>query len=1009
MIESPQLSQSQIISYLQTHYQLSGTLTQLVGDEDLNYRCQNPKESLTVKISPSKQAEDFEFETALLEYLELHNTSSLTLPTRVLNKQKQWVTTVSFNSKSMTMRLLNWVDGELWSGFSPHADTLLLSLGQQAGRLDVALQGFDHHQAHRDFDWDLAQCLWVKQHLDLFTSSQQQTLGHFIALFEQQQAHYDQLRKQVIHNDLNDNNVLLKTVGTLTEVNGFIDFGDAINTQLINEVAIACAYAIMGKNDPLSAAKLVVNGFHETMPLMPEELSQLYHLIGMRLVVSVTQSAIARAQHPENAYKTISEQPAWDLLEKWQQLNPDFVHYHLRAGCGFDPVPGHAQLKAFLQAQSVTLVDMFPEHVEQAAVKHVDLSVGSFLVGNAGDYENHALHSYRLQRLQQQNPQALLAGGYGEARSFYASDAFAIEGNHGKSYRTMHLGLDIWLPANSQFNAPLKGRIVGLQNNDFKRDYGPTIILQHSYPTENGSAYFYTLYGHLSQRVLELHQLGDEVAAGQLLGWIGDSHENGGWSPHLHFQIIHDMLGRTGDFAGACTPDDWPVMRSLCADPQWLFDYPEQTTRSQTNEQLIAYRQKHLGKSLSLSYSQPIQMLRGDDVYLIDQYGQKHLDTCNNVAHVGHEHPTVVKAGQAQMAVLNTNSRYLHPAIVEFTQALLATLPEQLLVVHLVNSGSEANELALRMAKAYSGCNQMIALESGYHGNSNACIDVSSYKFDGRGGSGAPPDTHIVPLPDAFRGRHRGEQCGEAYAAYVEQAITRIQQNQQQVAAFIAESIVSCGGQIELPAGYLQQVYPSIRAAGGVCIADEVQVGCGRVGSHFWAFEAHGVVPDILTIGKPIGNGHPLAVVVCTREVADRFANGMEYFNTFGGNPVSASIGLSVLQVIEQQDLQQNALNTGNYLKQGLNQLKQQHPIIKDVRGQGLFLGFELCDDDLNPLAAQAAYLADRMRTLGILISTDGPDHNVIKIKPPMTFNQRHADELLSRLATILTETAMQT
>ncbi len=1002
------LTAQEISEWLTAHYNIKGELINLVGDVDLNYLCQTDQASYTIKISCSKASTAYDFESALLQHLKENHIETLKLPLPVNNQQGQWLTTIERDGGPFLLRVLTWVDGQLWSGFSPHSDELMYSLGQQAARLDQVLSGFDYAEAQREFDWDLAQSLWVKEHLDLFAPEQQNTLQHFIGLFEKNLPAYQQLRQQVIHNDLNDNNVLVKSLDfNKTTVSGFIDFGDAIKSQLINEVAIACAYAIMAKNDPLAAAKSIIKGYHHVIPLQQDELSHLYHLIGMRLVVSVTQSAIAKAEQPDNVYKTISEQAAWNLLKLWRTYHGDFVHCHFREACGFAPHPNHEELQGHLKKQSIRLQDMFPEHSEKNKIQPIDLSVGSTLVGNAADYENHDLHSYRLTELQQQHGNALLAGGYGEARSFYAADAFSFEGNCGKEYRTIHLGLDVWLPTDTAIHAPIGGTIVGLQNNDHKRDYGPTVILQHRYDTDSGEHHFYTLYGHLGRKTLDLHQLGDTVAAGQLLAWVGENHENGGWSPHLHFQIMHDLLGNQGDFPGACTPNDWPVMQSICPDPQLLFAYSKPVPPSASNQDLITFRQQHLGKSLSLSYSEPIQMLRGDDVYLIDQFGQKYLDTCNNVAHVGHEHPAVVKAGQQQMAVLNTNSRYLHPAIVDFTHALLQTLPEQLSVVHLVNSGSEANELALRMAKAYSGGRQIIALESGYHGNSNACIDISSYKFDGQGGQGAPEDTHIVPLPDAFRGRHRGANCAAAYAAYVEQAIAKMQQNNRQLAAFIAESIVSCGGQIELPEDYLQQVYQAVRKAGGVCIADEVQVGCGRIGSHFWAFEPHGVVPDILTIGKPIGNGHPLAVVVCTREVADRFANGMEYFNTFGGNPVSATIGFSVLNVMRAENLQANALNIGNHLKNGLVQLQQQFPLIKDVRGQGLFLGFELCDDDLNPLAQQASYLANRMRKLGILISTDGPDHNVIKIKPPMTFNQGHADELLSRLATILAETYM--
>jgi len=326
----------------------------------------------------------------------------------------------------------------------------------------------------------------------------------------------------------------------------------------------------------------------------------------------------------------------------------------------------------------------------------------------------------------------------------------------------------------------------------------------------------------------------------------------------------------------------------------------------------------------------------------------------------------------------------------------------------VVNSGSEANELALRMARVCTGQKDMIAVEIGYHGNTSGCVDISSYKFDGKGGAGAPEHTHIVPLPDRFRGIYRGENTGARYAGHIQEQVHHIQSLKRNVAGFICESIISCGGQIELPEGYLIIAYESVRKAGGICIADEVQMGCGRIGSAFWGFQLHGVIPDIVTIGKPIGNGHPLAAVVCTPQVADAFDNGMEYFNTFGGNPVSCAIGKEVLHVLKQEKLQENALLVGNYLKSELVKMQEEFVIIGDVRGQGLFLGIELTDNSKNPLTEKAAYMANRMKDLGILISTDGYDINVLKIKPPMVFSRENADELLARLRTVFLEDFMK-
>jgi 4-aminobutyrate aminotransferase-like enzyme len=333
-------------------------------------------------------------------------------------------------------------------------------------------------------------------------------------------------------------------------------------------------------------------------------------------------------------------------------------------------------------------------------------------------------------------------------------------------------------------------------------------------------------------------------------------------------------------------------------------------------------------------------------------------------------------------------------------------------VVFIVNSGSEANELGMRLAKNFTGQKDMIVSEVGYHGNTSACIEISSYKFDGPGGKGVPPHIQVVPIPDVYRGVYRSNdlKAGSKYASHVLEAVKKIQSQGRGPAALIFESVISCGGQVELPKDFLTEAYQHVRKAGGVCLADEVQTGCGRAGDHYWAFQEHNVVPDIVTIGKPIGNGHPLGVVVTTQAIADAFKNGMEYFNTFGGNPVSCAIGLEVLKVVKDEKLQQNAKIVGNYLKSGLRNLMQQFEIIGDVRGPGLFIGFELVRDreTKEPATQQASYFANRMRDKGILMSTDGPFNNVLKIKPPVIFSQGNADFLLDSAAKVLSEDCMK-
>ncbi|MDO6427000.1 aminotransferase class III-fold pyridoxal phosphate-dependent enzyme [Thalassotalea sp. 1_MG-2023] len=424
--------------------------------------------------------------------------------------------------------------------------------------------------------------------------------------------------------------------------------------------------------------------------------------------------------------------------------------------------------------------------------------------------------------------------------------------------------------------------------------------------------------------------------------------------------------------------------------------------QGKTKAEIKKYREKHLGKTLSLSFKEPLKIVRGQGAYLYDEQGNRYLDMVNNVCHVGHCHPKVVAAGQAQMAKLNTNTRFLHDNLVNYAEKLLATMPEPLSVCMFVNSGSEANELAFRLAKNYTGSTELLTVEGAYHGNTNACINASPYKFDGPGGEGAKDYVHKVMLPDPYRGKYQGNTADSAtaYAEDVQRAINELAEHGKKPGMFICESLQGVAGQIIMPEGYLQAVYAKVRDAGGVCIADEVQVGFGRVGSHMWAFETQEVVPDIVTLGKPIGNGHPMAAVITTQEIADAFVTGMEYFNTFGGNPVSCAIGAAVLDVITEEQLMENAKQTGDYLQHALRKLQQAFDVIGDVRGIGLFIGVELVENRNTkaPATDLTASLVEFMKTQQIILSTEGPFYNILKIKPPIVFNKQDADTFINAL-----------
>lgn len=986
-------------------YNIKGKASELPGEVDFNFRIKIENgEGFILKISrPNEDLKYLDFYQKMLQYVE--NNNNLIAPQVIKDVKGNSISKITDKfSNIRKVRLLTWISGRIWDNVNPQLDSLRFSLGEQCGLLTKALQGFEHPTATREFDWDIAQSLWTEEYIHLFNEQEKEIITHFQILFEVNFGDFQKLRKAVVHNDVNENNIIVTKDLKNPKVTAIIDYGDAVYTQIINDLAVSCAYAIMHHNNPLDATLPILKGYHSNFALNENELLHLYTAIAMRLVISVTKSAINKIKEPDNKYLVVSEKPAWEVLKKWYLISPDFAHYSFRTACGFTAHPNEIEFKNWAKHQNLSLVELFPS-IQKNEVQILDLSVSSKWIGHQEEFNDLDLFEYKINKLQKEQPSKIIAGGYLEPRPIYTSTAFDKIGNNGRESRTIHLGIDFWLPKNTPVHALFDGEVVTAVNDAGNKLYGGLIILQHK--VEDFT--FYTLYGHLSIESVSTKKIGDRIKKSDCFGYLGNKQENGNWVPHLHFQVMLSLLNYKIDFPGVAFYNQIEVWKSICPNPNLLFNTTGlQKNETISNDDLIDFRKQYLGKSLSLQYNVPIKMVRGAGQYILDQFGKKYLDTVNNVAHVGHEHYSVVKAGQEQMALLNTNTRYLHENINELAKELLETLPPELNVLHFVNSGSEANELAIRMVKAATGQKDIIASEVGYHGNSNMCIDISSYKFDGKGGNGAPEHTHIFPLPDAFRGKYRGENTGEKYAEEVKKQIDKIKTKGRNVGGFIIEPIISCGGQVELPNGFLAKSYEYVRAAGGICISDEVQTGCGRMGKTFWGFQLHNVIPDIVTIGKPLGNGHPLAAVACTQEVADKFANGMEYFNTFGGNPVSCTIGTEVIKTIKREKLQKNALLIGDFLKAELKKLAIAFPIIGDVRGQGLFLGIELVNANLQPLAEQTDYLANRMKDHGILMSTDGPDHNVLKIKPPIVFNKENAKELIFYLKKIFAEDFMK-
>ena len=734
------------------HYHLQDSeITKLDGYGSLNYYIKD-KDNKHYVLKHYTDPSELDLVQAESEII---NTISGKLPFKIpINCSGKQTSVHQYADKSFS-RLLPYIEGSLLSQVK-HSARLLYNLGKSIAELDRSLEGIRNAEIKsRKFIWDLQYCLLNKPKIKYITDpSKAKLVDYYFDQFE----HFVlpelvNLRYSIIHNDLNDYNIL--TDGK--KITGVIDFEDITYAPLVNEIAIALAYIILGKEKPLETANQVIMGYQTLYPLNEEELKLLYYLIPARLCTSVCNSAEFKAKGKDTEYTLVNEKPAWALLEKWIGYNP------MRVKNSFLKAAGYPQLN-------------------------------------------------------------------------------------------------------------LKGK-----NND-----------------------------------------------------------------------------------------------------------------------ILAIRKRNTGKSLGLSYSTPIYMTGAAFQYMYDHKGNTYLDARNNIPHVGHCHPKISQAISRQTRILNTNTRYLYDSMAKYTEHIFTYFPPKLNKIIFVNSGSAASDLAVRMAQTYTSRDHLLVLEHGYHGNTIIGINISSHKFDGKGGKGIPLGVTCLPLPKLFNGRYR---TGEEYIKNATEQISGLINNSILPAAFIAESVSGSGGQVPLAPGYLKTIKPFLEKHKILTITDEVQTGFGRLGDYFWGFEMHDIVPDIVILGKPMGNGHPIAAVVTTKEISDAFSTGMEFFSSFGGNPVSCEAANAVLDVIEEEKLKQNAKETGDYFLSSLTSLQKDFPVIGNIRGSGLFIGIEFINNEEKPYTKFAEMVNNNLKQHFILAGTDGP---VLKIKPPLCFNKKNTDFFIEKLNGIL-------
>ncbi|MDT5064863.1 MAG: hypothetical protein QOK02_1018, partial [Mycobacterium sp.] len=856
------------------------------------------------------------------------------------------------------VRLLRFLPGGTLVGTGHLSPAVVAGMGDLAGRVSRALAGFHHPGLDRALQWDLrvghdvvdalASHVDDSAHRERLTTAAAAAWARIAPLA-------DELPRQAVHLDLTDANVVAAhTQDAIRRPDGIIDFGDLSDTWAVSELAIALSSVLGHPGTTPTSILPGVTAFHAIRPMTTTEADALWPLLVLRTAVLIVSGAQQAALDPDNAYVTDQSEDEWRMFEQATSVPIDVMTGVIRAELDLSDtpaaVPGPA-LIAGLDPASVTVLDLSPT----SEVYDGAFQPGAWLPAGAED---------ELARAAVRDGASLVVTRFGAPR---LSRAPALSQD---SPEVVPTGISLWPAQGATVTAPWPG-VVDHSGGEL------ALRSEHYELTVTGADA--TATGHV--------ETGTVLATAAADRWFEVFVRPVGAPPAPAFSTAELAPGWL-----ALTRDPAPLLGLSAPDPA-------------SGRDLLARRDDSFAKVQEHYYRRPPQIERGWRHFLMSTTGRVYLDMVNNVAVLGHAHPRVADAASKQLRRLNTNSRFNYEAVVEYSERLTATLPDPLDTVFLVNSGSEASDLALRLAMAATGRRDVVAVREAYHGWTYATDAVSTSTADNPNALATRPEwVHAVESPNSFRGKYRGADVGR----YADDAVRQIEDlvaTGRAPAGFICEPVYGNAGGMALPDGYLRAVYAAVRAAGGLAIADEVQVGFGRLGDWFWGFHQQKVVPDIVSVAKATGNGYPLGAVITSRAVADAFASQGYFFSSTGGSPLSCAIGLTVLDVLRDEDLQSNAARVGGHLKARLLALRDKHPIIGTVHGIGLYLGVEMIRDrdTLAPATEETAAICDRMLELGVVIQPTGDHQNILKTKPPLCIDVDGADFYVDALDRVLT------
>ena len=947
----PEVTAEQAEAIAAEHFGLEATATALGSQQDANFLLRRPSGEAIGVLKIANQA----FSRAELEAQDaaaavIAATEGIRTAANIDLPGVPAIAEIG-DEPRLYARILTFLAGGTLGGGGYLNPARVAAIGTTAGRTCRALAGFDHPGVDRILQWDLRHGMRTVETLsDHVDGDYRRTaiVSAASAAWRTVAALADDLPIQVIHGDVTDDNLVCGAADSHDldgHPDGVIDFGDLMRSWTVAELAATVSAVLRHDGgEPIATLPAIV-GFHTIRPLSPAEIDALWPLVILRAAVLVVSGIHQSTIDTDNDYATNAQKLEWRIFERANAVPAEVMTALIRHALGVvharAPIAPDRSLVPELAPQTVAYLDLSAESEAMDGGTWLDL-----------DCET------RLATAALSSGAAAVVTHFGQSR-LTRSATLSID-----SPATVATGVHLWPAAAMTLAAPWSGRVSTSPDGD-----GVVLVL-------TSDEAVLEVRGALSAEWVDA-----PVAAGSVLGTL----DGPVWIQVRRAEFVVPAFVR---------PEYAPGWLEQVSDPAVLLGLPPSVLPEDDNRVLRQRRSRSYAEVQEHYFSNPPRIERGWREHLIGTDGRSYLDMVNNVAVLGHGHPVLADAIARQWRRLNTNSRFNYSSVVALSERLAATLPDPLDTVFLVNSGSEADDLALRLAMAATGRHGIVAVAEAYHGWTYATDAISTSIADNPNAlSTRPPWVHTVPSPNAYRGEHRGPDAWK-YAPEAVAIIERLAAEGTPPAAFICEPFYGNAGGMALPDGYLRAVYAAVRAAGGLAIADEVQVGYGRTGRWFWAFEQQGVVPDIVCVAKAMGNGQPLGAVITTKAIADAYRTQGYFFSSAGGSPVSCVVGLTVLDLIESEALQENALSVGDHLKARINELATRHPLIGTVHGSGLYMGVELVRDreTLDPAVSETAAICERMRELGVIVQPTGDRQNVLKMKPPMCLTRESAD-----------------